>query len=134
MFINKLLRISRLILAVSVATLLSACSTPQVNLSAVLSPVVSPGPVYVLESNTTVSAPRAKSTILKEGTRWQQVGTIEQGTVYHTTDQVVIVNSFNVHEGDIVISDNKVVGYYLTVEGTFVESTPTQINLVEEEI
>ena len=115
MFIIKLLRTSFSSVVIAIVVLLSACSTPQVRLSTVLSPVASPGPVYVLQSNATVRASHAKDTILKEGTRWQQVGTIEQGAVYHTADQVVIVNSFNVHEGDIVISNNEVVGYYLKV-------------------
>ncbi len=85
---------------------------------------------FVLEAPVTIRASRAGKTVLKQGTRWQLVGSIEQGSVYRTKDQVVIVNSFNVHEGDIVVSSGMVVGYYLPTEKTFVDAKSVAISLV----
>ena len=44
-----------------------------------------------------------------------------------------IVNSFDVHEAAIVISDDQVVGYYLKVTRNFVEAKPVAIALTTTE-
>jgi len=82
-----------------------------------------------LEESITIQASNAKPSTLHAGTKWETVGTINQGIVYRTKDQVVIVNSFDVHEGYIVVKDLQVIGYYLPVEKTFVESKPVTIKL-----
>jgi hypothetical protein len=56
---------------------------------------------------------------LKKDTRWNCVGTIEQGHVYRTKDQILTVEASNIYEAYIVISDNKLVGFYLPVEHSF---------------
>jgi len=90
--------------------------------------------VFELKEDITIKASNAKPTTLKSGTHWINVGMIEQGTVYKTKDQVVIVNSFNVHEGYIVVTQDNVVGYYLPVEKTFVETKPVIIKLSKKAI
>lgn len=115
------------------ACLLCACSTQQTQLSGQLVPSATPALLYTLEDAVTIKASRASATVLKAGTTWTEVGSLEQGKVYRTKDQVVIVNSFNVHEGYIVVSDNQVVGYYLPVEKTFVATKPKGIRLTQKE-
>ena len=107
---------------------LLACSAKQVKLEAQLVPSASTS-TFTLQRSVRVEAPHTNVSELKAGTNWSLVGTIVQGSVFRSKDQVVIVNSFNVHEGYIVINDENIVGYYLPVEKTFVESKPVSIGL-----
>lgn len=59
-------------------------------------------------------------TRLKAGTRWQQVGSIEQGAVFATQDQVVMVEASNNYEAQLVVANNCLQGFFLPVERTFV--------------
>lgn len=88
--------------------------------------------ILVLRDDVVVRAPHTKKTILKQGTTWKTIGTVAQGTVLKTSDQVVIVNSFDVHEAQIVVRDDQVVGYYLPYAETFVAAKPIAIHLVEK--
>lgn len=115
-----------------IVLLLVACSVNQVKLHNQLSPLNNLN-VFELKEGITIKANNASASILNAGTKWREIGTINQGSVYRTKDQVVIVNSFNVYEGYIVVKDSKVVGYYLPIEQTFVETKPISINLVEVE-
>jgi hypothetical protein len=86
-----------------------------------------------LKESVTIKAYNATPSVLNAGTTWFEVGYINQGDVYRTKDQVVIVNSFDVHEAYIVVKDSTVVGYYLPIENTFIESEPMSINLSKME-
>jgi hypothetical protein len=114
--------------------LLSSCAAQQVQLKSPITLSVKPAPMYVLQMPVTIRASNSAATHLRAGTTWSLIGAIEQGNVYGTKDQVVIINSFNVHEAFIVVRDNKVVGYYLPVEKTFVKSKPVDINLIRKEM
>jgi hypothetical protein len=87
--------------------------------------------IFVLEQRLTIRAPHAEPLTLRAGTHWRQIGTIEQGSVFDTDDQVVIVNSFDVHEAAVVVSERQVVGLYLKVPKSFVEIQAVQITLTE---
>lgn len=110
-------------------TFLFSCSTKQIQLESELKVSSDTDTFYVLDEEVNIKATHAKPATLNVGTRWKQVGSIKQGIVYRTKDQVVIVNSFNVHEGYIVIDQNNIVGYYLPIEKSFVEVIPTPIKL-----
>jgi len=56
---------------------------------------------------------------LKSGTKWDFVNTITQGDVFKSKDQIVTLEATNIFEVYIVISSNKLVGFYLPVEKTF---------------
>lgn len=66
------------------------------------------------------TAPCYKRT-LRQGTRWELVGTIPEGDVYKSRDQVLTVECSNVHEAYLVISEGSLVGFYLPVEKGFVK-------------
>lgn len=116
-----------------VVALLSGCATPTVNLSSPMSVRDTADAIFRLEENVTIKAKHAAPLTLRAGTTWRQIGTIEQGRVFETEDQVVIVNSFDVHEAAIVTNDQHVVGYYLKVSETFVEAQAVPIRLLEGE-
>ena len=120
-----------------VLTLLSslvlvACSAQQVQVSQALVRETADDGMYVLERGVVIEAKNTKDLTLRSGTRWSKIGEIDHGDVYDTRDQVVIVNSFDVHEASIVVRDSMIVGYYLEVEETFVESEPVSIALIGE--
>lgn len=116
-----------------IISFLSGCSAQMVELTAPMSVVVVSEGVYRLEQSVTIKATHATALELRAGTRWRQIGTIEQGNVFDTKDQVVIVNAFDVHEAAIVTKDTHVVGFYLKVAETFVEAEPVPITLMLEE-
>jgi len=122
----------RLVSIVALA-LLTACSAQQINTLTPLNTTTSSTLPMVLIDDVTLKAKNAKATNLRAGTRWLRVGSIEQGDVYKTNDQVVIVNSFDVHEASIVIDEDIIVGYFLNLEETFVEAKPVKIGLLREQ-
>lgn len=89
--------------------------------------------VYRLEESVTIKATHAAPVVLQENTVWTKIGTIEHGNVFDTKDQVVIVNSFDVHEAAVVIRDGYVVGFYLKAKQTYVSANPVAISLSEGE-
>lgn len=114
--------------------LIISCSAKQIPLQSQLVTSKDFNSIYVLDEEISIQASNAKPTVLKSGTKWTRVGSINQGTVYRTKDQVVIVNSFNVHEGYIVINQDNVKGYYLPIEKTFVEVKSVPIKLSKKGI
>lgn len=92
---------------------------------ATLAPVVGDSPTITLQSEVTVSIGTGFTTRLKKGTTWRRVGKIAEGDVYTTRDQVVTVEASHIHEAQVVVVGNQVVGFYLPVERTFaVAKTP----------
>lgn len=89
--------------------------------------------VLTLEEPLKVKVSRAQSLILKKDSTWSLVGELPQGKVLKPLDQIVVINSFNVYEGYIVVNDDALVGFYLPVTDGFVEVDPTVITLVTQE-
>lgn len=123
----------RTITCLCLALILSGCSAQMVELSSPMSVAEVDDGVYRLENAVTIKAAHAAPLGLRAGTTWRQIGTIAQGKVFDTKDQVVIVNSFDVHEAAIVTNNEQVVGFYLKVAETFVEATPVPISLTTAE-
>lgn len=122
-----------LTLITSTVAVLSGCSATQIQTLSQIKDPLNSHIRYQLDNNVTVKASKTADTLLREGTIWQEVGRLDEGVVYRTKDQVVIVNSFNVHEGYIVIQGHQVAGYYLPIEKTFVQSQPADISLTKME-
>lgn len=107
----------------------AGCSAKVIELAAPLAEYSGNSELYRLEESVTLRASNAAPQALRAGTHWRRLGSIDYGDVFDTSDQVVIVNSFNVHEAAIVVSDRTVVGYYLVVAQAFVKVKPVPINL-----
>ena len=117
---------------ITVLFLLTSCAVKQTPLQSELIQSEESSSAFVLQEAVTMKANNSARTRLRAGTVWLKVGTIEQGTVYRTRDQVVILNSFDVHEAFIVVKDNEAAGYYLPGKKTFVKSKPVSITLVKK--
>jgi len=59
-------------------------------------------------------------TVLK-GTTWNLVGTVPEGEVYKSNNQVMSVECSNIHEAYLVVRETSVVGFYLPFEKGFVK-------------
>ena len=74
---------------------------------------------FVLSKNVDINLAGGYKRTLKQGTRWSCVGRIAQGDVYRTKDQILTIEASNVFEAYIVLSSEKLVGFYLPVEHAF---------------
>ncbi|HVN97529.1 MAG TPA: hypothetical protein VMT62_13960 [Syntrophorhabdaceae bacterium] len=58
------------------------------------------------------------------------VGTVSEGEVYKSKDQVLTVECSNIHEAYLVVSQGSLVGFYLPVEKGFVKlPEPIALNI-----
>ena len=105
----------------AVAMLLASCATV-VQQSTQLTPRT--GDTFRLTRAAEVRLSTGYSTTLRANTRWELVGTITQGEVYRTKDQVVTLEGAHIHEGYIVVKQGALAGFYLPVERTFSPVTP----------
>lgn len=87
-------------------------------------PVSAGGSRWKLNQEVKISIGTGYSTRLKAGTRWEQVGKIEQGDIFKTSDQILTVEASNIHEAYLVVRDGMVTGFYLSVERTFTPVSP----------
>ena len=92
-------------------------------LPAKYSVVATPIRSFVLGKEISASLGTGFPTRLKSGTHWRQVGETEYGAVFTTSDQIVTVEASNIHEAQIVVSNNFISGFYLPVEKTFAPVT-----------
>jgi hypothetical protein len=77
------------------------------------------GKEFVLTQDIKSIAGSGYNRTIKKGTRWNCVGEISQGLVYKTKDQILTVEGSNIYEANIVVLDQKLVGYFLPVENSF---------------
>ena len=87
---------------------------------AIFTTATAPVDGFILRSEIKATMGTGFPTRLKAGTRWHHVGSIAQGAVFTTKDQVVMVEASNNYEAHLVVADNCLQGFYLPVESTFV--------------
>lgn len=90
-------------------------------------------PRIELAKETTVYSSSGYSRVLPAGSRWELRGTLPQGKVYKRLDGIFTVEGAHVHEAFLVVSENKVVGYYLPVEQAFSPAEAVSLSLKQEE-
>ncbi len=62
------------------------------------------------------SLPCGYSRKLNKNTKWEYVGTINQGEVYKPIDQCFTLECSNIYEAYLVIQNDNLIGFYLPVE------------------
>jgi hypothetical protein len=105
-----------------IAVLVASCAPLVLQEPTQLTPGV--GKSFRLTRTTEVPLSTGYSTTLRANTRWELVGTVTQGEVYRTKDQVVTLEGAHIHEGYIVVNQGALAGFYLPVERTFSPVTP----------
>ena len=90
----------------------------------------SPKISWKLVKDVEVSLGTGYSRQLKSGTKWDYVGTVEQGDVFKTNDQILTVEGSNIFEAYIVLSGDNIVGFYLPVEKSYSPlATPQKLQI-----
>jgi hypothetical protein len=83
-------------------------------------PVSDVSRTFVLKQDVGIGIGTGYQTHLRSGTRWRQTGRTPHGDVFATRDQLVKVEASNIHEAQVVIQGQRITGFYLPVEKTFV--------------
>ncbi len=81
------------------------------------------GPGWTLQQEQSIGVGSGFPTTLRRGTRWWLAGHTPQGDVYRTSDQIVTVVASNSFEAMVVLQGDKIAGFYLPVEHSFVAAT-----------
>ncbi len=88
---------------------------------------------FILKDRTNLTGmPCGYNRTLSYNARWDLVGTIPEGEVYKSRDQVLTVECSNIHEAYLVVSEKSLVGFYLPVEKGFVKLAKSITLNIEE--
>ncbi len=83
----------------------------------------------IREETPITGAPCGYTRAINNGTTWKLIGSIPEGEVYQSKDQVLTVECSNIHQAYPVVSGSSLVGFYLPVERGFVKmSEPILLN------
>jgi hypothetical protein len=72
-----------------------------------------------IPKSVTLTPSTGYSQTLKAGSTWERTGAVPQGEVYRPVETVFSVEGANRHEAYLVISADRVVGFYLPGEEAF---------------
>lgn len=123
----------RALILLAVAVVFTGCASDVARTQAKLDAVARGGqPRIELAEATTVYSSSGYSRVLPAGSTWELRGTLPQGKVYKRVDGIFTVEGAHVHEAFLVVSENKVVGYYLPVEQAFSPSEAVTLSLKQE--
>ncbi len=87
-----------------------------------------------IQKDTKVSSSSGYTKVIKGGSIWKLIGEIEEGNVYKIMNDIFIVEGAHIHEANIVIKDQILVGYYIPVLEKFSKAPePTVLNIKESE-
>lgn len=112
------------VLSASIVTIFLFLGCSQIKYKTVtLGKEASPKPAWVLTETVNVKIQSCSTVCLKSNTNWIYVGEIEQGDVYKTKDQIVTIECTNMFEANIVLSGDKIVGFYLPFEKGFSQAS-----------
>jgi len=78
---------------------------------------------WTLTQDESIGVGSGFPTRLRQGTHWQLAGHIPEGDVYRTSDQIITVEASNIFEAMVVLQGDKLAGFYLPVEHSFVVAT-----------
>jgi hypothetical protein len=109
-------------LVIALALLLAACAFDVVILQktpAELAASADSGERWTLGTDTRATLAAGWASALRAGTTWRRLGTIAEGDVFRTKDQLVTVEASNLYQADIVVSGGQLVGFYLPVDHLF---------------
>ena len=72
-----------------------------------------------LKSPTEIRLETGYTRTLAAGSNWQRVGTLSQGTVYRPVGTIFTIEGRQVHEAYLVITNQRLVGFYLPGEQAY---------------
>ena len=120
----------RALLVLAVVAMVTACASEVVRTQATLGPAAAgEGPRIELAEEATVRFSSGYSRALPVGSVWELRGTLPQGNVYERVGGIFTVEGAHVHEAFLVVSGNRLVGYYLPVEHAFSPAEAISLSL-----
>ena len=82
--------------------------------------------VIVLAANTEVAPANGYKRVLRYGSKWKFIGHISQGSVFEIQNDVFMLEAKHMHQAHLVLSSNNhLVGFFLPVEESFVQLSPS---------
>ena len=96
---------------------LAGCAVPQQTTT--FSPAVGDQPSVLLRHQLDLAFAGGYARTLAPGSRWQDVGKVDQGEVYRPYHDVFTIEGAHVHEAYLVVADERLAGFYLPYEKTF---------------
>jgi hypothetical protein len=121
---------ARVAVLIAVAALVGGCASEVVRSSAIVSPAAPSDPQrIVIAEDATVRSSSGYSRVLPTDSVWELRGTLPQGRVYKRVNDVFTVEGTHVHEAYLVVSGNRLVGYYLPVEQAYSPADPVSLKL-----
>jgi hypothetical protein len=117
---------------VAAAIVFAGCASEVARTQVRLDAAAGERPRIALAKETTVYSSSGYSRVLPAGSRWELRGTLPQGKVYKRLEGIFTVEGAHVHEAFLVVSENKVVGYYLPVEQAFSPAEAVSLSLKQE--
>lgn len=78
-----------------------------------------PAMQYVVAQSALIRLDSGYERTLRAGTELLEIGTIKQGKVLKPVGTVFTVEGAHMHEAYLVVSDGRIVGFFLPVEGAF---------------
>jgi hypothetical protein len=108
-------RIGRAVALLAVGAGLAACGTPigTVSTDAELRPAPQEANPFVLASDMRVRHAAGQIVVLPRGSRWSPAGSCTQGTIYRRADGVLELRARYAHEAYLVVSDGRLVAFYI---------------------
>ena len=116
---SRMFACARNLLPALILACLCACAIPvkQMQLAQPMVPAAA-GRSFVLGEDAECGIGTGYKRTLRKGTRWDLFGTLREGDVYRSPDQVLTVEGYNVHEAYLIVQGDWLVGFYLPVERT----------------
>jgi len=77
--------------------------------------------VFVLATNVKLTdMPCWYGRELRQNTRWEATGSVAQGEVFRSRDQILTLECSNIYEAYLVVREGRLVGFFLPVQSGFV--------------
>lgn len=78
-----------------------------------------PAKIIQITEEARVSSSAGYSRVITSGSKWEYVGLVRKGDVYKPIGHVFTIEGYHVHEAYLVVSNKRLIGFYLPVENAF---------------
>ncbi len=125
---------SKVVIFIVVTFLFSGCAMDLAHVSQTptqLTPMVNSSETFTLTKGVELTeTPCGYDRLLYPYSKWELVGTIPEGNVYKSQEQILTVECSHVFEAYLVMNRDTLVGFYLPVEEAYVAaSDPVKLPL-----
>ncbi|HEX7643687.1 MAG TPA: hypothetical protein VF472_15885 [Burkholderiaceae bacterium] len=84
-----------------------------------------PARIVRMERQVDIALATGYSRTLKQGGQWTAIGKVDAGEVFKPYNDIFTLEGSHIHEAYLVVSDKRLVGFYLPAEKTFSPLKPS---------